>query len=400
MPVARSVEPHELDRAGEVGFIAFGGTLEEWQQAHHQHVDAFGPEKVLVVEHEGTVVSSMFIIPEGMHLGDSVVPSAAVGGVATVPEARRLGCAAAMMHETVRRMRADGVATSAMWPFSFSYYRKFGWEAGGEIRVLRIPRDTEFRVEALGSAAPAGPGDLDDIARVWDSTAPHHRCATQRVTSNWEWHLKADQFGGAREDRAGFVYRENGAVLGYLFYTVPELKEGEEVRPVEIQELRAISHQAQVGLLRALMGHVDRETFEVGVSVADPLRSLAVNPRAIETFLHANFGFRVIDPGQIFPTMRTDAAQAPVNITVDDVLLGPRSWRLAFAGGGVEAEEVPTEGDTRCTIQTFSQIASGLLKPLSAASAGLLTGPANAVAALEAATAHWNLPYRSGLERG
>jgi predicted acetyltransferase len=196
MIAARSIKPDELDRAGEIGAEAFEMDVEDWKRGFHRHYDRFGADRILVVEHENELVSAMMITPEGLQMGDATVPGGAVGGVATIVKARRLGCAAAMMRETVRRMAEWGTVGSAMWPFSYAYYRKFGWELGGEVRFVTWPRDIAWRVELDGDVSPLTADDAGAIASVWEACAPQNRCSTVRRVDVWSHILRPDGHGG------------------------------------------------------------------------------------------------------------------------------------------------------------------------------------------------------------
>lgn len=397
MPVVRSVRPSEIDRAAEIGAIAFESELEHWKKAFHEFVGRFDLDSMLVVEHEGRLVSAMLLMGEGMWLDGVEVPARAVAGVATVPEARRVGCAGQMMREATRRMKAWGVATSPMWPFSFVYYRKFGWEIGGEARWTVWPRDAAFQISGTGDIARVTAASGPEISAVWDAVSPGIRCATGRAPGHWARFLRTDRYGGDSDERGGLVCRRNGEAVGYIFYALAEPKEGED-RRVEIKEIRAFDAAAEVALIQALAERMpDCPKISASLPTRSRLRSVAVDPRAFETELHASFGFRVIDPAQILPLMRAEQGH-PVRLRVEDGVLGTKTWETLLDGGPATATEAAP--DVECTIQTFSQIASGFLKPNDAARAGLLVGDADAIRRLHNATATWTEPFRGGMEEG
>ncbi len=400
MPVVRSVRADEVDRAGEIGFLAFGGELDDWRKAFHEFIGHFGADSMLVVEHEGQLVSTMLLVGEGMWLGGATVPARAVAAVATIPEARRVGCAGEMMREATRRMKAWGIAASPMWPFSYAYYRKFGWEIGGETRYVLWPREAAFQIPAEGDIAPVTAEDGPALASVWDAVSPGIRCATGRSSKHWDRFLRPDGYAGGTPNKGGLLCRQDGQPAGYALYTVPEPKEGEE-RKVEMNEIRALNAAAEVALIQALAERLpDIPKFSAAFPTDHRLRSMAVNPRDFECQLHASFGYRVIDPAKIFPTMRTEAAAAPVRLRVEDEVLGTKTWEVCFGGGPAEAHETDAAPDATCSIQTFSQVASGYLKVEGAARAKLLCGNSGAIARLHEASRAWSLPFRSGLEEG
>lgn len=397
MPVARSVRPEEVDRAGDVGAIAFGGETDDWRRSFRNNVDQHGLDCVIVVEHEGEIVSSMQVVPEGMRFGEATLPAAAVAGVGTIPEARRIGCAAAMLEEATRRMRAWGAAASPMWPFSFVYYRKFGWEIGGEARVVKWKRDIAWKIEPRGEVAPVTADDTDAVASVWEATAGNHRCAT--ATESRDYAGRFQRYLG-KPDWGGLIVRVDGKPAAYALYHTPERKEGEESPSFEIMEMRSVDAAAEIGILNALAEMSEYPTLLAHRPADDRLRSIAVNPRDLVTRLADSFGFRVVDPAQILRTLRTNAPLPPVHIHVEDALLGSGTWKVAFPGGPAEVEKTAAEPDLACSITAFSQIASGFLKPAVALRLGLLTGDSATADRLNTATAGWTLPFRDRTERG
>lgn len=398
MVTARSIKPQELDRAGEIGAEAFEMDLEPWVKAFHRHAERFGCDYIPVVEHEGRLVAAMMITPESLQMGQTTVSGGAVGGVGTVVSARRLGCAAAMMTETVRRMVAWGMTGSAMWPFSFAYYRKFGWETGGEVRIATWPRDIQWLIQPDGDISVMTPDDSLDVSSVWNALTPGFRCSTGRAPHVWDDLTGAERFGSGHPPKTGLVCRRGGTAVGYAMYEIPAPKDGEKAARLEISELRALDGPAAVALIQAVIERTEFEKYLAAFSVNDRIRSLAVNARAMETELHASFGFRIIDPSAIFPLMRSETRVEPVTIRINDELVGTRTWKAALDGS--PAEIVTSEPDVQCDIRTFSQIASGYVKPSDAAAHGLLTGDGCAIRRLQKATAHWCAPFRSGLEEG
>ncbi len=74
-----------------------------------------------------------------VHLHGALLPCAFIGGIGTVPEHRRGG----LVREMVTAMAAESdrrsVPLTLLHPFSFAYYRKFGFERVADHRVLEFP---------------------------------------------------------------------------------------------------------------------------------------------------------------------------------------------------------------------------------------------------------------------
>jgi predicted acetyltransferase len=402
MLIVRTPTEGELERAAEVAAIAFEMPVSEWNESYAVRLKLHGLDFAIVAELDGCIVSSMMLIPEGMNFGDTALKSGSVAGVATIPEARRVGAAAAMMEHAVQRLKSWGAVGSPMWPFSFAYYRKFGWEMGAETRATVWPRNTEWLVETTEKIEPMAPGKPEDIISVWNVVQHHHRCSTVRTRVMWDNMLKA--FAGVPEEgkpkRGGLVCKRDGKPVGYALYTVPVPVEGEPEKVLEVNELRALDARAEVALAKALPDIAPNEKILAHMPPHCRIRSFAKRPGDLEVNLGPLFGYRVTDPAQIFGLMSTQAPLPSLTWSVEDRLLGTKTWRVEFPGDGARVTEVKAHPTVTCSIETFSQIATGYLTPSVAFAAGLLRGEPRSVCAADQATAHWTAPFRSYCETG
>jgi len=73
------------------------------------------------------------------HLNGAVIPSLTIGGVGTDPEYRRSGLVHTIFTEVEKAAEEYGCPISYLHPFSFSYYRKKGYERIGDHRILEFP---------------------------------------------------------------------------------------------------------------------------------------------------------------------------------------------------------------------------------------------------------------------
>lgn len=73
------------------------------------------------------------------HLNGAVIPSLTIGGVGTDPEYRRSGLVHTIFTEVEKAAEEYSCPISYLHPFSFSYYRKKGYERIGDHRILEFP---------------------------------------------------------------------------------------------------------------------------------------------------------------------------------------------------------------------------------------------------------------------
>lgn len=89
---------------------------------------------------DGKTLAATVITPEydSWYCG-KIYKSVGIGGVATLPEYRRLGCVRAIFDEIFRMAPERGWATSFLYPFSNDYYRQFGYELVLHKKSVKVP---------------------------------------------------------------------------------------------------------------------------------------------------------------------------------------------------------------------------------------------------------------------
>jgi predicted acetyltransferase len=81
----------------------------------------------LVAEENGVALADASAIPMRQNVRGNVYQMAGVAGVATLPLARRRGFARELVAALLGRMRDEGHAVSALYPFRPSFYQRFGF---------------------------------------------------------------------------------------------------------------------------------------------------------------------------------------------------------------------------------------------------------------------------------
>jgi len=398
----------EVAAQADVACAAFGPAAlnEPWRDRYRVVEQRFGRDAFLLVEEEGRFVSSCTCLPAQVWVGDRRLTLGAVGGVATPPEYRRRGYAGALMCAIVRRMQEMGLATSALWPFSFPYYRKFGWDFGCENRAYRFSPEKIGVLPEPEGVAPLEEGDLPEVAAAFAAHGRRLAFCTDRTEQWWRELLRVAEVAPfASPERTGgrmLVCREGGEVAGFALYKPPA---GEEKR-LHAQELVSLTPDARLRLISALAQEEPSE-ISFGAPASDRFRSQVPDPRQVAVTLDPGFSFRVVDPvvalgvlpapeglrGTLAFTLRDPARpEAPLCATVEATgeSLAATGSRRAHAAAPLRlAAEIPT----------FSQIFSGYLRPETAWSMGRLEGDAASVAFAEALFPKWTA-YRSSLEPG
>jgi len=355
-----------------------------------------------VATHEGRVVSCLTLLHAELGFLGARLPMAGICEVATDPDQRNKGYAGELMRRSLREMRERGICTSALFPFSFRYYRKFGYELGGNhchfwCRPSCIPAFGEYRL-----ARPARAGDVPALTRFSAQRAAGLTCALTRDAKRWS-SLCSDP--SVRLTVCG-----DGEIEGYLASS--EVRDAYGGRVLRVLELTAAGTTGWRTLLGEL-ARVGAESIEWNACDADlrasgMLRSTAplregFKPRAIVT-VRPMFQFRVVD---VEGALRARAAafsegRDRLALRLDDEVLPANQAPVTVqrSGGGVEVRPARASDPwLKMDIRTFSQVFCGYLSPSDAASQGLAS--ASSPAALETAEQLFpsGEPFLSELDR-
>lgn len=202
---------------------------------------------VLATPQDG-IVACLTIIPTTLVVRGLPLCTGGIAGVATHPSHQRRGHASYLLAETLRAFARDlPFTTSALFPYSDTFYRRLGWETAARTRLwtgtlapgtadssashvrpasLQMPHDREMMQE-LRAVLPTNQTGLcrrDD--RRWR--------VLEMTTALWEWH----------------VFEAHGQCDGYVALQRP----AEPGDPLVIHEMLAATDHARRGLAAFLSG--------------------------------------------------------------------------------------------------------------------------------------------------
>ena len=173
-----------------------------------------------------TMLSTFTAIPYQANFDGHSVGMMGIGGVATLPEYRRMGGIRACFEHALPDFYEHGMVLSYLYPFSTVFYRKFGYELGCNRMLHKIALNAVSPVEIKGSFHLLEPGAdlLGDIRRVSEAMQKQYNLMILQEDIEYSWVKKADPF----QDRVyTYVYRdEQGAPKGVVTYK-PVIDQGD-----------------------------------------------------------------------------------------------------------------------------------------------------------------------------
>ena len=396
--IVRNPTAGEVERAIEVASIAFPNlTHEQWTESFGMIAEVFGTRFILVVEDEGVIVSTLVCQPMPVYVNGGPVPHASTGAVATIPESRCRGCAGAMLAQCVRLLREEKVYLSSMWPFSYAYYRKFGWEIGAETRGYSAPGKVFAELGDASKARAAIKEDLPQVKRVYDEWARGFNCLTQRSDVWWEWVIPIRLLAEPNL----VVHETGGRIDGYAAYKIGG---DDEKRSVDVGEIAFAKAEHRRDML-ALLGSTNPEaTVSFGAPVDDLFLQEIPNPRLISASVYPSFHFRVTDPPRATERLAVDEnVSGRVSFAISDPVF-EEGWEFGVEveAGAVSLAKPDSKRMLSTDVQTFARLYSGYLTAFDAWELGKLKAAGDAMETLVAACEIFSplTPYRTWLEPG
>ncbi len=286
---------------------------------------------------------------------DVVLKMGGIGGVACLPASRGKGYARAGIRHALERMRDAGQVVSTLYPFSFAYYRKFGWEWTGVRRKYEVPTSVLQAGPETEFVRAAAPEDRPTIKNLYAQYAKNYRGMLARSEKAWTRKLK-----DGKDKRAyTYLYERDGQAEGYLTHR------GVKEEETHLREFVALTPRAERGLLGLLKRHemqVKKFVWRAPENDALWLR----NPTYhwdIETKIFPVVQGRVVDAAAALAELRpAGIANGAFTFALTDEHAdwNAGTWRVEVEAGSVIVQRTTDAPQISLDIQAFSQAFFGV----------------------------------------
>lgn len=342
--------------------------------------EEFASHNVLGVYEDGQVGAKLQIIPFQTYIQGRSFAMGGIAGVATWPEYRRKGWVAGLLKFALEEMNRNKQSISFLHPFSFAFYRKYGWETYVEFKQYKLSTDQlPAKKLTLGTLRRGNP-ELSVLKMVYDTYAERYNGTLSRDDAWWENSV----FAKKGSQRAVY-YDEAGLPQGYVLYEVKE-------RKFTIGELVHLNEEARQGLWTFIANHdsmIDEVTLKAPAN--DTLAFQLDNPR-IQQEISPYFMARIVSVEQFisqYPFANQDSP-LQIQLEVEDAHApwNEGVWQLNVAMNGTASiwktsEPVLEDQTLKVDIQALTAMLMGYRRPAEMARMGRIDGPAEVISALE-----------------
>lgn len=290
-----------------------------------------------------------------------------VGDVASMPGCRGQGVVKELFRTMLLHAHDNGVEFSALYPFSGSYYRQYGYEYCQRLITWQLRLSLLPRFNTGGSLRLYTPALTGDLKRVYNAFVLGRNLST--VREDIEWYNTAGRFDPAVDKVFTYIYySKDGEPLGYMTYHNQADTQGSIMRCTQFAYANregllglldyARSRQAQHNYISLPLPEDVRPElvipeFNLSAAVKNSMTLSMHGMVRVVNLKNALFAARFEGDGDI--VMQLDDGYLPQNNGV---------WRLQWHSGRCTVfERTDSPPSLRLDISLFSSLLCGGLSP-------------------------------------
>lgn len=356
MSKVKKVGKESFDEAYDLAVYAFN--LEDNPESKEKFRIFFDATDTFGVFNNDLLSSQLQILPLEVYVHGKTMAMGGISFVSSYPETRGMGSIKTLFTKALNEMNANGMVLSYLDPFSYPFYRKFGYEVAFnevkyEINPAHLPRTENYegimvRVE--------WDTDKEQLKKIYQDKYSESIGPIKRTDWNWERKVKQEK------NRKIALYKDNeNQAKGYIVYHFDKTAQHQFV----IDELIYLNQEAFIGLWQFVGSHqmtFDSFVYSAGEEeyIADIFPELRVK-KEIKSFMMA----RIINiESFLMQYPFKEKAQTTLYLRVLDEMANWNQglWKVELRNTGrkvtrvIEEHEVIESSILSATIQTWTQL--------------------------------------------
>ncbi|HEX2911321.1 MAG TPA: GNAT family N-acetyltransferase [Chloroflexia bacterium] len=373
------VRPVTLDEAEYYSSIdgdAFVSSPQETKDWLELHIKPNLKDTRALFNDQGEIQAILFLMHNRLWLGDGTVKVAGVAGVATPPEYRRQGGVKQLFKATLSELREAGTNVSALYPFYFPFYKRFGYEQVSTFKSVevKIAALQKFKPKAKGTWKKVNSDRWKDFDAIYEkfSRGQFGRFVREE---HW-WQRPVFQVNEGRILKPYLWYDEQGVAQAYLIYSFKS--EEDHGRTMIVRDQAWLTKEARYEIL-AFMANHDSQAVKVRwlAPASQEVQALLDDPREVEEKIVAGYMLRILDvPRALEERPWHPEAKGAFKLALRDSLLewNNQAVQVEVEGGKASVQVLPEGSETglACDIRQLAQMYAGYLSPVQLAELDLL----------------------------
>lgn len=349
--------------------VCFGEEAGKDYENYHKNLDEHTSDwenRIGAFDKNGELIAALYVIPYNMYFDGQAVKMGGIQGVVTAPESRGTGVMNKVFHETLRFMKDKGQVFSILYPFSYAYYRKFGYEITYQLNKAVVPTLTfghypypkdsvRFWKKSDGFA---------DLMSIYDAFAKSRNMSIYRDEKSWKDIMKDDPY--IKRKHTYIHYDAQNKPDAYVRTRVHFPANGQD-RQVSIDELAWTTQDglfAMFGFIGGLRPQYGEAIWEVPMSL--DLYTLFPEAWDVSIETPSSVQTRIVDLSAALKLMRVPTLfNGNVCIDVFDKSFPDNNGKycISWESGTVSVEKTDRAPDMSTSIEAMSQLVLGYLTP-------------------------------------
>jgi predicted acetyltransferase len=307
------------------------------------------------------LLAGMYEIEYLMRFDGNSVKMSGIGGVGTLPEARKGGHVRRIYEKLLPEAYEKGVVFSNLAPFSHDFYRKFGYEIACARNNISIPL-SDIDIKPSGEFIQIFPGDdtslLAEIHAAYIANINHAICRNSwQENRAWKTFTREDPY-----TTGTFLYLwkdENGTAHSYIKYK--DLYEDGD-HNMSVAELVFIDRKGLFGALGITAGlSAQYKNLKwLMPTFIDPC-DFSSDAWSVEMKIIPRDMTRVINVKTALELMRKPQREGEYVIETEDEQISANSGRylVEFSPDETRVTKTSKNADISCNLLTLSQLVTG-----------------------------------------
>lgn len=264
-------------------------------------------------DENGTLLADMEICDKECFFGNGILRCAGIGGVASKPEYRNKGAVRAIFNKIFDgSLYGDKWDISILYPFSDTYYAKFGYASVGMKCTAAFPIERLRGIERCNDVFLYEGEDSGKLIELYNKCASKYGLSFKRNC--------AENFPGKPYEARTFTYihaDKNGEYKSYITFSV-----NRGIRKLTVTELLASDSEGYLsvlGFLRNYDGAMNTVEF-TNMSGYEPLLNFVIDKNKIERTSSYAGSVRILNLENVLKAKKYKCDNASAVISVNDTV--------------------------------------------------------------------------------
>ncbi|PAV27864.1 GNAT family N-acetyltransferase [Virgibacillus profundi] len=323
---------------------------------------------------EDNLAAKLHLIPLSTYINGKEFKMGGISSVATWPEYRRQGMVKHLLKFALQHMKENGQTLSYLHPFSFGFYRKYGWEYTFSQKEYSIPLERLKRKWDWEGYVRRIQPDIPLLHGLYTEYTKKFNGMLVRDEKWWKQRVLTDKY------QIAVAYNAKGQPQGYLIFNVKE-------KVFNVEEMVFKNLNGRKLLLEFIANHDSMvENVELVVPENDNLSLLLDEPR-FEQKQIPYFMARIVDIMAFLKEYPfNNNGRIPITIKDDFLPENNGTYQLSIEDGKNNVTFLQSHGDhngIQCSVQILTGMLLGFKRPMDYYQLGLLQGKENTVEQLE-----------------